>query len=153
MATDTEPSLDEVYRANAVRLRRIAYLMTGSAAVADELANEAFLRLHERWHGVDEPAAYVRVVLVNLCRRWQRRVVTRPDESVAAADLVVSQPEVDETWALLQHLPDEQRAVVVLRYYEDLATAEIAELLGCAEATVRTRLHRALARLRKEMTP
>ena len=62
-------------------------------------------------------------------------------------------PEVDETWDRLATLPRDQRVALVLRYYEDLPDHEIAEVMGCAPATVRTRIHRALAKLREEMTP
>lgn len=132
-------------------MTRLAYLMTGSAAVAEELANEAFLRLHERWDVVDEPAAYVRTVLVNLCLRWRRRAATRPDESRRADELVASPPDIDETWRLIQELPDPLRIVLVLRYYEDLPATDIAAIVGCSPTTVRTRIHRALNRLRKDM--
>jgi RNA polymerase sigma factor (sigma-70 family) len=59
--------------------------------------------------------------------------------------------EIDTTWDALRSLRPERRAVLVLRYYEDLSHADIAELLGCPVATVRTRLHRGLADLRKEL--
>jgi RNA polymerase sigma-70 factor (sigma-E family) len=145
-------SIEAVYQASAARLRRLAYLMVGSLAVAEELVQEAFLRLHERWDDVDQPPAYVRTVLVNLCQRWRRRKITQPDETRRLEDLVTEAPEIDETWKLIEGLPDEQRIVLVLRYYEDLPTAEIAEILGCRPVTVRTRIHRALTRLRKDMT-
>ncbi len=144
-------SIDDVYRACSDRLTRLAYLMTGSVTVAEELAHEAFLRLHERWDTVDEPAAYVRTVLMHLCLRWRRRAATRPDETRRAADLVAPAPEVDDTWRLIERLPRDQRAVLVLRYYEDLSTADIAAIVGCSPTTVRTRTHRALVRLRKDM--
>jgi RNA polymerase sigma factor (sigma-70 family) len=62
-------------------------------------------------------------------------------------------PELDEMWALLQALPPDLRAVLVLRFYEDLPDSEIARVVGCAPVTVRTRAHRAITKLRKEMTP
>jgi RNA polymerase sigma-70 factor (sigma-E family) len=145
-------SVEQVYRSTAGRLRRLAYLMTGSLAVAEELVQEAFLRLHQRWDGVEDPPAYVHTVLVNLCLRWRRRAATRPDESRRSTDLVTTAPEIDETWRLLQDLPDDQRVVLVLRYYEDLSTVQIARIVGCSPITVRTRIHRALARLREDMT-
>jgi RNA polymerase sigma-70 factor (sigma-E family) len=144
-------TLEGVYRSCADRLGRLAYLMIGSTAVAEELVQEAFLRLHERWDGVDEPAAYVRKVLVNLCLRWRRRAATRPDETRRTADLVTELPEIDETWQLIGDLPPDQRVVLVLRYYEDLPSAEIARIVGCSSVTVRTRIHRAVTRLRKDM--
>ena len=62
-------------------------------------------------------------------------------------------PELDETWALLDRLPRDQRVALVLRYYEDLPVDEIAQVMDCRPGTVRTRIHRALTALRKEMTP
>jgi RNA polymerase sigma factor (sigma-70 family) len=66
---------------------------------------------------------------------------------------VSTNPEIDETWRLIDRLPEDQRVALVLRYYEDLPAAEIARIQGCSTVTVRTRIHRALARLRKDMTP
>jgi RNA polymerase sigma-70 factor (sigma-E family) len=145
-------SIEDLYRSSASRLRRLAYLMTGSWAVAEELVQDAFLRLHRRWDDVQEPPAFVRTVLVNLCLSWRRRAATRPNETRRAEDLVSIDPEIDETWRLIERLPHEQRVVLVLRYYADLPTAEIARIQGCSTVTVRTRIHRALTRLRKDMT-
>lgn len=149
---DAVASVESVYRASADRLRRLAYLMVGSSAVAEELVQEAFLKLHQRWDDVVEPAAFVRTVLVNLCLRWRRRAATRPDETRRSAELVTGGPEIDETWRLIQQLPEEQRVVLVLRYYEDLSATQIAGIVGCSPITVRTRIHRALTRLREDMT-
>jgi RNA polymerase sigma factor (sigma-70 family) len=66
---------------------------------------------------------------------------------------LVDPPEIDETWTLLASLPHDQRVALVLRFYEDLPVDEIAAVMGCRPATVRTRIHRALTKLRKEMTP
>ena len=65
--------------------------------------------------------------------------------------LAPGEHHIDETWDAIQRLPPERRAVLVLRFYEDLAHEEIAQLLGCPVVTVRTRVHRALADLRKEV--
>jgi RNA polymerase sigma factor (sigma-70 family) len=65
----------------------------------------------------------------------------------------VEPPEIDETWDLLATPPRDQRVALVLRYYEDLPVDEIARVTGCRPATARTRIHRALAKLREEMTP
>jgi RNA polymerase sigma-70 factor (sigma-E family) len=146
------PSVEQVYRSTSGRLRRLAYLMTGSPTAAEELVQEAFLRLHQRRDDVEDPPAYVHTVLVNLCLRWRRRAATRPDETRRSTDLVTTTPEIDETWRLLQELPEDQRVVLVLRYYEDLPATHIARIVGCSPITVRTRIHRALSRLRQEMT-
>ena len=67
--------------------------------------------------------------------------------------VAVEPPEIDETWDLLATLPRDQRVALVLRYYEDLPVDEIARIMECRPATARTRIHRALAKLREEMTP
>ena len=67
-------------------------------------------------------------------------------------DVVTHQPELDETWDLLRRLPDRQRAAIVLRFYEDLSEAEIARLLRCRPGTVKSLIHRGLARVRSGMS-
>jgi RNA polymerase sigma factor (sigma-70 family) len=152
--TDVEPpDLDRLYRSERDRLRRLAYLMTGRLHVADEVVHDAFVRLHPRLDRIDAPAAYLRATVVNLCLEWRRRAALAREREPRPAREWAEPPEIDETWRLLARLPAQQRAVVVLRFYEDLPLAAIAEVLGCRPATVRTRLHRALAKLRKEMTP
>jgi len=141
-----------VYRSQRDRLRRVAYLMTGQAAVADELVHDAFVRLHQRWDDVDVPAAYLRTTVVRLCLAWRdRAAMGRAREPRTGGS--VEPPEIDETWAQLASLPREQRVALVLRFYEDLPDDEIAAVMRCRPATVRTRVHRALAKLREEMTP
>lgn len=141
-----------VYRSERDRLRRVAYLMTGQSAVADELVHDAFVRLHQKWGAVDVPAAYLRTTLVRLCLTWRDRMAMGQAREPRSADRV-DPPEIDETWDLLTMLPRDQRVALVLRYYEDLPVAEIARVMGCRPATARTRIHRALVRLREEMTP
>ena len=140
-----------VYRTERNRLRRVAHLMTGHAEVAEELVHDAFVRLHQRWHTVDVPAAYLRTTLVRLCLSWRDRAVMGQVREPRSADRV-DPPEIDETWDLLATLPREQRVALVLRYYEDLPVDGIAQVMGCRPATARTRIHRALAKLREEMT-
>jgi RNA polymerase sigma factor (sigma-70 family) len=153
--TRAGPGVEEftlVYRTQRDRLRRVAYLMTGQAAVAEELVHDAFVRLHQRWDAVDVPAAYLRTTVVHLCLAWRDRAAMGQAREPRSGGWV-EQPEIDETWDLLATLPHDQRVTLVLRYYEDLPDDEIAEVTGCRPATVRTRIHRALATLRKEMTP
>lgn len=157
MSTQTRDGPDTdaftlLYRGQRDRLRRVAYLMTGQAAVAEELVHDAFVRLHGRWDTVEQPAAYLRTTLVNLCLTWRDRTAMGREREPRVGGWV-EQPDVDETWELLVRLPRDQRVALVLRYYEDLAIDDIAEVMGCRPVTVRTRIHRALARLRKEMTP
>lgn len=153
--TSAEP-VDEaftlVYRAERNRLRRVAHLMTGQTAVAEELVHDAFVQLHQRWGTVEVPAAYLRTTLVRLCLAWRDRAEMGRAREPRTVDRV-DPPEIDETWELLATLPQDQRVALVLRFYEDLPVDEIARVMGCRPATARTRIHRALAKLREEMTP
>jgi RNA polymerase sigma factor (sigma-70 family) len=146
------PSFDDVYAAERAAIVRLAALLVGSQAVAEELAQDAFVRLLERFDAVETPAGFLRTVVVRLCITWQRRV--RLEDRLVrrtGVDRPTDIPEVDEMWAALGRLRPERRVVLVLRYYEQLRHREIAELLGCPVATVRTRTRRALADLRKEI--
>jgi RNA polymerase sigma-70 factor (sigma-E family) len=146
------PTFDAWYRASWPAVVRLAHTIVGSVAVAEELAQEAFVRVHERWDTVRTPDAFVRTVVLNLARSRLRRAhleVTRLPPSPGAT---TAEPALDETWIALSRLPFRQRAVLALRYYADLPEAEIAELLGCRVGTVKSAHHRALARLRKELS-
>jgi RNA polymerase sigma factor (sigma-70 family) len=152
--TDVDPpDLDRLYRTERDRLRRLAYLMTGHLQVADEVVHDAFVRLQPRLAGVETPPAYLRATVVNLCLAWRKRTAMAREREPRPDRTWADPPEIDETWELLARLPADQRAVLVLRFYEDLPMADIAAVLGCRVSTARSRLHRALAKLRKEMTP
>lgn len=152
--TDVDPpDLDRLYRTERDRLRRLAYLMTGHLHVADEVVHDAFVRLQPRLAAVETPPAYLRATVVNLCLAWRRRTAMAREREPRPDRTWADPPEIDETWELLARLPADQRAVLVLRFYEDLPLADIAAVLGCRVSTARSRLHRALAKLRKEMTP
>lgn len=142
----------DLYRSHVDRLRRVAFLATGSSEAAEDLVHEAYVRVHQRWHELEEPAAYLRVVTVNLCLGWQGRAARERTYERTLRAATVEPPLLDETWALLAKLPADQRVVLVLRYYEDLTTDDIAALLEVKTATVRTRIHRALSKLRKELS-
>ena len=151
-AVGASTNIADLYRSHGDRLRRTAYLATGSREVAEDLVQEAFLRVQQRWDHLDEPAAYLRVVVVNLCLSWQNRAGVERRQLASSAPAPVDEPAIDETWDLLAHLPRDQRVVLVLRYYDDLTTDEIGRVLDVNPATVRTRLHRALSRLRRELS-
>ena len=151
MTTVWEEPLVALYRDRYEPMVRLAYLLTGDRAVAEEVVQDAFVNVHRAWDRATNPPAYLRAAVVNGARSWGRRrnleLVRRPappDPSVLVAD---------EMWDALQTLPHRQRAAIVLRFYEDLPDGRIAELLACREATVRTAIHRGLAKLRKEIEP
>jgi RNA polymerase sigma-70 factor (sigma-E family) len=141
-------------------LRRVGFLLTGSWDQAEELAQEAMARTYAVWPRVrryQRPAAYARKVLVNRHRSVLRRAV------VEARHLLTSPPQDRHEpdfggddlvlWQALQQLSSRQRAGVVLRYYLDLPEAEVARLLGVPLGTVKSLVHRGLARLRDQLGP
>jgi DNA-directed RNA polymerase specialized sigma24 family protein len=146
------PGFDAVYTESRDRVVRTAFLIVGSRAVAEELAQEAFLRLYRRFGEVENPGGFLRTAVVRLCLSWRRR-----DALESSRYALVGEPgptgaaEIDGTWEALAALPPERRAALVLRFYEGLDHAEIAALVGCRVSTARTRVHRGLADLRREL--
>jgi RNA polymerase sigma-70 factor (sigma-E family) len=138
-----------LYRERYAPMVRLAYLLTGSQAVAEELVQDSFVAVHGAWDRASTPSAYLRTTVVNRCRSWgrrrsleQRRPPAPPEPSMLVAD---------ELWDVLQTLPARQRSAIVLRFYEDMPDDEIAEVLGCKVPTVRTAIFRGLEKLRKEL--
>jgi RNA polymerase sigma-70 factor (sigma-E family) len=139
-------------------LLRFAYLLTGDAHAAEDLVQEGLARAHLRWSKLqhfDLPEAYVRKAMLNHYLSWRRRrssteiaVARPPDRAAADSDAAERVVVRHDLWRLLLTLPRMQRAVLVLRYYEDLDDEHIAGLLGCARPTVRVHVARALQRLR-----
>jgi RNA polymerase sigma factor (sigma-70 family) len=146
-------AFDDVYRAERPAVVRLAALLVGSQAVAEELAHDAFLRLFELFDDIENPPGFLRTVVVRLAVSWQRRRRTelRVVQRVGI-DRPTTIPDIDEMWDVLQRLDPDRRTVLVLRYYERLRHREIAVLLGCPVATVRSRTRRALNDLKKELT-
>ncbi len=140
-------------------LQRFGYALTGDWALAEDLLQTALAKAYPRWSRVlrDDPEAYVRKIMVNTWsswwrRRWRGELPTRQLPEAAAAD---SYADVDSRQALrtaLAQLPPRQRAVVVLRYHQDLSEAQVAELLGISVGTVKSQAARALASLRAQGT-
>jgi RNA polymerase sigma-70 factor (sigma-E family) len=141
------PRFEDFYRERWHDAVRLARSLTRSTAAAEDIAQEVFGRMYLSWGRADEPAAYLRVSLVNTCRSWHRR---RELERVRLPMLVSTNPgagEPDELGDVVQALPSRQRAVVMMRYWGDLSEAEIAEELGCAPGTVKSLASRARERL------
>jgi RNA polymerase sigma factor (sigma-70 family) len=132
---------------------RLAHVMTGSNQAAEDLVQDAFIRVHRHWRRVEHPVPYLRTAVVNGCRTWHRRRALERDRRPDPAPLVVEDPEIDETLGALAELTARQRAAVVLRFYGGLPDAEIANVLGCREPTVRSLVHRALQQLKEVLTP
>jgi RNA polymerase sigma-70 factor (sigma-E family) len=136
------------YATHYVRSVRIAVLLVDSRAVAEELAQDAFVEVLQAWGRIDEPAAYLRVSLVNRCRSWGRR--RRLEKHQQVDDRVG--PDQDTALAIraaLRRLTSRQRAAIVLRYYEDLTEADTARVLGCRPGTAKSLVSRGLASMKE----
>jgi RNA polymerase sigma factor (sigma-70 family) len=145
-------SFEDVYSSELEPVTRLAFLVVRSRAVAEELAQDAFLRLYEHWVEVKNPAGFLRTVVVRLCLTWQNRHRTeRRLYGVVGIPGDADAPEIDEMWEALGRLQPERRVVLVLRFYERMRHGEIAEVLGCPTATVRSRTRRGLRDLREEL--
>jgi RNA polymerase sigma factor (sigma-70 family) len=143
---------DRVYAEERTAIVRLAYLLVRSQAEAEELAQEAFLRLYLNFNRVENPPAFLRTVVARLASTSRRRRdVERRKLVSVTADVGTEPADVDETWTAIGRLKPERAVVIVLRFYEDLPHAEIARMLGCPAATVRSRMRRALKDLRKEL--
>lgn len=142
-----------VFEAHHAAVLRLAYLLVGDRTLAEDLTADAFARTYPRWRRgrIDDVGAYLRRAVVNGARSWGRRDSTarrylpRLVEPDVADDLSA---ERDRLWWALGQLSPRQRAVLVLRYYEDRSEAEIAALLGVSRGTVKTLASRGLARMR-----
>lgn len=144
--------IEDAYEALQLPLIRLAFLLTGSQETAEDLVQTAFTAALPRWNKIDNPQAYLRRSVVNLAKGGQRREFRRRLLWRAEPEIVTAIPELDETWAQVRKLSPAQRAVVVLHYYEDLTLVEIAQILDRPASTVRSDLHRAHTRLRKELS-
>lgn len=142
-----------VMQAHAGLVRR-AVLLTGDRALAEDLVQVSLVAAHRRWRWVDHPDAYLRTVMIRTVTGWRARkwCGERPSESLPEGlDQRDPMGDVDLSLVVrraLSTLPAEQRAVIVLRYYDDCSEAEIADTLGCSVGTVKSRAWRAIASLR-----
>jgi RNA polymerase sigma-70 factor (sigma-E family) len=148
----TTTDFDEFVAARSTGLLRTAYLLTHDHALAEDLLQTALAKAWFSWsriHGDPEP--YVRRILVNTFSSWWRR---KWNGEHAYADLPEAPAASDGTddrhdlWTAMGRLPRRQRAVIVLRFVEDLSEAETARLLGIAPGTVKSQTSKALAKLR-----
>ena len=148
-------SIEDFIDRNSRLLLRSAWLLTGNWASAEDLVQTSLLQSWLHWDEIkaDTPDFYVRRVLMNTFlsgqrRRWthERPMAALPDR--AGADELTSSELRHVIWRALSGLPARQRAVVVLRYFNDLSEAQSAHVLGCSVGTVKSQTSRALARLR-----
>ena len=150
--------LDELYRQHAPDAGRLGYLLTGDRALAEDLVQEAFVRMFGRFRDLRNPdafGAYLRKTVVNLSRSHFRRM--RVERAYLQREAGAPQPGSpqlgarEEMWQRLLGLPERQRAAIVLRYYEDLSEAETADTMRCPVGTVKSLVSRGIERLRQGM--
>lgn len=148
MVEPPSDGFDTFYASSIAAAARLGHLLTGSPAVGHEIAQDAMLAVHQRWNLIENPGGYLRVVIVNLSRTVQRRSIReRLSLRALRSDGTTLLPEYDDGWRAIRRLPARQRAVVVLRFYEDLSIPAIAEVLDIPAGTVKSTLHRALRQL------
>ncbi|HEY2950566.1 MAG TPA: SigE family RNA polymerase sigma factor [Micromonosporaceae bacterium] len=149
------PSFEEYVRDRHVELLRFAHALTGDRHLADDLVQDALERTGMRWERIrrqEDPEGYLRRIIVNRhLSRWrslrrERLVAEPPERSYADAE-----PPDQVLWQLLGTLPRRQRAVLVLRFYEDLSEVQVAATLGCSVGAVKSYGSRGMARLRAAM--
>ncbi|HEY0902883.1 MAG TPA: SigE family RNA polymerase sigma factor [Marmoricola sp.] len=154
------PAYEEYAAAAWPALYRSSYLLTGNHADAEDLAQQTLLQAYRSWAKVsraDQPAAYVRRMQTNLFisqrrpqgRRMELLTDAPPEPRPASRSGQTAGPEDRMVlWPHIASLPPQQRAVIVLRYYEQLSEREIADALGCSTGNVKSTAHRALKALR-----
>jgi RNA polymerase sigma factor (sigma-70 family) len=150
----TREPVDEAYARMRPGLLRLAHLLTGSPELAEDIVHDAFIACVGKWPSIDLPDAYVRRAVVNQANSALRslgRDRTKAERLAGRATVSLAEPDLDETWSLLRRLPDRQRMALVLRFYDDRTEAEIAEMLGCRCGTVKSLIHRGLAKVRREI--
>jgi RNA polymerase sigma-70 factor (sigma-E family) len=156
---EAEVSFEDFVRARSGSLLRTALLLTGqNRAEAEDLLQLALERAYRHWPRIcrsDDPERYVRRILASASTDRWRRLLRRPEQALVDADPGPVVPDrtseiADRDYLLwaLAGLPPRQRAVLVLRYFDDLSEAETAQMLGCSLGTVKSHAARALARLR-----
>lgn len=157
----TQNSIEEEFRefvaARSAALLRTAYLLAGDWATAEDLLQTALTKTYLAWHRlgrIDAVEPYARRVLINTAtswwrRRWHRERPTEVLPEQPGPDQHHEAVERDALWRHVRALPARQRAVLVLRFYEDLSVAETAELLECSTGTVKSQTAKALTLLRE----
>jgi RNA polymerase sigma-70 factor (sigma-E family) len=149
---------EEFAAARLQALLRYATVLTGDPDLAQDLVQDVLIRVHRRWRHIesyDRPEQYVRRAIVNAYVSWRRTWSVRnlvpfgspPDRAAPEHP----GPGESELWQRMSRLPRRQRAAVVLRFYEGLSDAEIADVLGCSAGTVRSHVSKALAHLRVDL--
>jgi RNA polymerase sigma-70 factor (sigma-E family) len=156
---DRPGTFEDFVAARGAHLLRMAWLLTGDAHLAEDLLQTALAKVWPRWDRVarDRPEAYVRKVLVTTHaswwqRRWRGEVPTgQLPDTHAARDAYVDVDAQHDLAAAVRSLPRHQRAVVMLRFFEDLSVEETAVVLACSTGSVKSQTSRALRTLRERL--
>ena len=151
-----DPTFRDYVRERSRSLLRTAYLLTGNTADAEDLVQSALAKTYLAWDRIEDRGAldtYVRRAMVNTHISWwrRRRVEEFPTADIpeqAVADHAVSSDLQETLRRAIDRLPERMRAAVMLRYYDDMTEAEIAEVLGVSLGTVKSTVSRAVAKLR-----
>lgn len=160
MNTDAETEFREFVAARSPALLRSAYLLVGGDwALAEDLLQAALIKTYLAWGRIKDPGAreaYVRTTLATTAtswwrRRWHGERATAVLPETATRDRTDTVDDRDALWSLVATLPARQRAVLVLRFYEDFSEAETARTLGLSIGTVKSHCARALTSLRAVM--
>lgn len=139
-------------------LLRTAFLLTGSTHAAEDLTQTALLKAYRVWNQLDDPYPYLRRMIINQhISLWRRigshELITGFTPERAGPDLATMAAQREELLGALAKLPQKMRAVLVLRYWEDLSEAETARIVGCSIGSVKAQSSRGLARLRDILRP
>jgi RNA polymerase sigma-70 factor (sigma-E family) len=151
-----DAGLGALYATHAAGAVRLARRITGDRMLAEDLVQEAFLRLATRFPDLRDPGAfgaYLRTTVTNLARSHYRRVsLERTCLERVGTPVMARDPETHpEVWDAVLRLPPRQRAAIALRYYEDLSVGQVADVLGCPAGTVKSLASRGTARLRRDL--
>ena len=147
-----EGSFDAFFLDRFTELSRLAFLLTGSSGVADEIAQDACEQVYRRWDHITHPRAYARLAVVNGARAWGRRRSRQAANAVVVEHVSAVDADAIAVRAVLADLPQDEREVLVLRFYADLKVEDIATELEMPAGTVKSHIHRGLARMHKELS-
>lgn len=157
LSVEIPSSFEVFYREEYGPVLALVYGLSGNPWVAEDIAQEAFLRVHRDWQRVSDmesPSGWVRRVAVNLAKSSFRRLRSEATARIRLGGQVVSMGEPSDEfgdfWREVRRLPNRQAHVIALRYIDDLSVAEIAQILGVAEGTVKAQLHEGRNRLRRQ---
>ena len=143
-------TFEELYEAIWSPMVRLAWLMSGSREVAEDLVHDVFLKIEPKWRELRDPAPYFRRSLINAVFARQRHaeieVRHRPEPPPPSIDA-----EFEEIWSVVSQLPDRQRQALVLRFYLDFTVEQVADYLDCPIGTAKSLIHRGVAGVREKV--